>query len=92
METWLDEEAKMASVTGTKGYRWKEAELIKNDYESQIDMSYYRELAEDAKKHVQDFIDFDQFTSEDNYIVKNVVYSKNQLNGDTPVIDLPFEV
>ena len=92
VETWLDEEAKMASVTGTKGYRWKEAELIKNDYESQIDMSYYRELAEDAKKHVQDFIDFDQFTSEDNYIVKNVVYSKNQLNGDTPVIDLPFEV
>ena len=76
---------KFAAVTGTKGYRWKEAEIVKrNKLESQIDMSYYITLAEEAKKHISEFCDYDLFVSEDAYISNNQVYSNNKLNEDLP--------
>lgn len=76
---------KFAAVTGTKGYRWKEAEIVKrNKLESQIDMNYYITLAEEAKKHISEFCDYDLFVSEDAYIANNQVYSNNKLNEDLP--------
>lgn len=92
VEKELTVEAKMSAVTGTKGYRWKEAEILKDDYKSQIDMTYYNNMAEEAKNHIKDFCDFDLFVSDDDYIVNNVVYSNNKLNEDSPELDLPFAV
>ena len=95
VDVWLDEKDvvdekdskkfnKFASVTGAKGYRWKEAELIKDDFESQIDMIYYNNMADEAKNHIMEFCDYDLFVSDDDYIVNNVVYSKKELNEDLP--------
>lgn len=40
---------KYDAVTGTKGYRWLEAEMVKNtNKEDDIDISYYRKLVDDA--------------------------------------------
>ena len=80
----LSTEYKMSSVTGTKGYRWKEAELIKDDYEKQINMDYYNQLISDAKNHISEFCDYELFVSEDTFIANNVVYSNKNLNDDIP--------
>jgi hypothetical protein len=74
----------MSAVTGSKGYRWKEAELIKDDYESQIDKTYYDTLLTDAKNHISEFCDYELFVSEDTFISNNVVYSNKKLNDDIP--------
>lgn len=85
VEVEVDEESKMSAVTGSKGYRWKEAEVIKNfDYMSQLDQTYYNTLLTDAKNHVSEFCDYDLFVSEDTFIANNVVYSSNKLNDDLP--------
>lgn len=80
----LTTEYKMSAVTGSKGYRWKEAELIKDDYESQIDKTYYDTLVTDAKNHISEFCDYELFVSEDTFISNNVVYSNKKLNDDVP--------
>lgn len=80
----LTTEYKMSAVTGSKGYRWKEAELIKDDYESQIDKTYYDTLVTDAKNHISEFCDYELFVSEDTFISNNVVYSNKKLNDDIP--------
>ena len=85
VEVEVDEESKMSAVTGSKGYRWKEAEVIKNfDYMSQLDQTYYNTLLTDAKNHVSEFCDYDLFVSEDTFIANNVVYSSKKLNDDLP--------
>lgn len=83
VETILDEEYKMSAVTGTKGYRWKEAEVIKDNYESQIDWNYYNCMTKDAKDHISEFCDYELFVSEDTFIANNIVYAKK---------DIPFDV
>lgn len=80
----LTTEYKMSSVTGTKGYRWKEAELIRDDYQSQLDQNYYNQLISDAKDHISEFCDYELFVSEDTFIANNVVYSNKKLNDDVP--------
>ncbi len=53
---------KYNAVTGTKGYRWLEAEVVKVlDKEDCIDMSYFSELAIDAKETISKFGDFEWF-------------------------------
>lgn len=86
-EEIISEEVKMSAVTGSKGYRWKEAEVIKDDYISQIDESYYNTLVTNVKNHISEFCDYDLFTSSDTFIANNVVYSNNNLNPD-----LPFDI
>lgn len=84
VETIISEEAKMSAVTGTKGYRWKEAEVIKEDYNKQIDENYYNQLIADAKNHISEFCDYELFVSDDTFIANNVVYSNKKLNDDIP--------
>lgn len=56
-------EGKYYAVTGTKGYRWMEASVVKAlGLEHQIDKKYFQSLLEDAKQHVSDFGDFNKFT------------------------------
>lgn len=80
----LTTEYKMSSVTGTKGYRWMEAETIRDKYEEVMDQNYYIQLVTDAKNHISEFCDYELFVSEDTFIANNVVYSNKKLNEDVP--------
>ena len=55
---------KYDAVVGTKGYLWREAEYVK-EYELQddIDYSYFDFIANEAKKHISEFGDFDAFVN-----------------------------
>jgi hypothetical protein len=54
------------SVTGTKGYRWLEAEYVKlAGKEIDIDRTYYDELVNDAIATIGKFGDVEWFRSED---------------------------
>ena len=53
---------KYYSVTGTKGYRWLEAETVKNlGKEKDIDDSYYKKLVDEAKANISKYGDVEQF-------------------------------
>lgn len=71
---------KYDTVTGAKGYRWLEAEMVKElGKEDDIDRSYYNELVDAAvygkgtgknrKLGISDYGDFEMFANEDTYIV-----------------------
>ena len=58
---------KYYAVTGTKGYRWLESEMVRNlGKEDDIDKSYYETLANDAIDDISKYGDFEWFTSEDS--------------------------
>ena len=59
---------KFNSVTGTKGYRWLEAEMVKDMDEDIIDRSYYDNLVNDAIGTIIAYGDYDWFVSDDPYI------------------------
>lgn len=76
-----DGNVKYDSVTGAKGYRWLEAEMVKTlGKEADIDRSYYDELVDAAiygkgkgkerKPGLSDFGDFEQFVSDEPYHVE----------------------
>lgn len=51
------------AVTGTKGYRWLEAEQVKfMSKEDDIDMSYFHNLADEAIAAINQYSDFEWFT------------------------------
>lgn len=55
-------DGKYSSVTGSKGYRWLEANrVMKLNYENNIDMSYFRDLASVAVETIEKFGNFDGF-------------------------------
>ena len=55
-------EDKYNSVTGTKGYRWLESEMVKELHkEDDVDISYYRHLVDEAIKKIELYGDFEQF-------------------------------
>lgn len=58
----LRDDGKYAAVTGTKGYRWMEAEVVKaTSKEKDIDHRYHREQLDDAIASINKFGDFDRF-------------------------------
>lgn len=60
-----EKEGKYYAATGSKGYRWLEAEAV-NDLgiSDQIDTSYHESLVADAVEKISKFGDFDKFISE----------------------------
>lgn len=57
-----EKDGKYYAATGTKGYRWKESEIVRDLHlEDQIDHGYFESLAEEAKKAVEVYEDFDFF-------------------------------
>lgn len=57
-----DGNKKYDAVTGTKGYRWLEAEMVKElGREDDIDLSYYNKLVDDAIDSISQFGDFESF-------------------------------
>lgn len=63
-----EKEGRYSAVTGTKGYRWLEAELVKEmGREKDIDRSYYDRLVDDAVETISKYVDFEWFSSDDPY-------------------------
>ena len=55
---------KYNSVTGAKGYRWREAEQIQLlGLEDTIDYSYYKHLTDDAIDNISNYCDFEWFAN-----------------------------
>jgi len=60
-----EKDGKFHAATGTKGYRWKESEVVKElGLEDQIDRGYFDAMANEAKKAIEEYYDFEMFTSD----------------------------
>lgn len=63
-ELLREKDGKYSAVTGTKGYRWLESEVVKTlNKEEDIDISYYRKLVDESIEHISEFGDYEQFIS-----------------------------
>jgi len=84
---------KYYAATGSKGFRWLEAETVDLlDKKDQIDKSYYHKLVDDAVEAISKYCDFEQFVSDDPYIPepKEPVYDWMNIPEDAPE-ELPFD-
>lgn len=62
---YREKEGKYYAATGTKGYRWLEAEVVRSlNKEDDIDLSYYTALVDDAVVTISKFGDFEWFVSD----------------------------
>jgi hypothetical protein len=61
------QDGKYYAAAGTKGYRWLEAEIVKDlsDASQIIDESYYISLVDDAVETISQYGDFEMFVSDD---------------------------
>lgn len=67
-----EKEGQYHAANGTKGFRWLEAEVVKElNKQKSIDYIYYRNLADEAIKEISKFGDFEWFVSDDKYIQKD---------------------
>ena len=58
----LEADGKYSAVAGTKGYRWLEAEEVRErGYENYIDRSYYDDLVEASFNHIGEYGDAKAF-------------------------------
>ena len=54
-----------SAVTGTKGYRWLESEVVRNlGKEDFVDTSYYKKLVDDAVETISKYCDFETFVAD----------------------------
>ena len=59
---------KYNAVTGTKGFRWLESEIVRSlGKEADIDKSYYYQLVDEAIKDISEFGDFNWFAGDADY-------------------------
>lgn len=65
-ELFREKNEKYYAVGGTSGYRWKEAEIVREYPESDrnIDMSYFRELTDKSVEAISKYGDFEVFLNE----------------------------
>jgi hypothetical protein len=64
-----DGNIKYDAVTGAKGYRWLESEMVRTlGKEADIDRSYYDKLVDAAVETISQFGDFEYFASDDPYV------------------------
>lgn len=61
---------KFTSATGSKGYRWLESTMVDKLTDSNIDkvislidLNYFEDLANKAKEHISEFVDFNDFVN-----------------------------
>lgn len=68
-ELLREQNGKYYAVTGTKGYRWLESEMVKElEKTGDIDRSYYDNLVNDAVETISKYGDFEWFVSDEPYI------------------------
>ena len=59
-----EQNGKYYAVTGSKGFRWLESEMVKElNKEDDIDISYYQKLVDEAVKTIDEYGDFEWFVS-----------------------------
>ena len=69
---YREKDGKYYAVTGTKGYRWLEAETVKTlGKEDDIDKSYYLNLCNEAIDSISKYCYFDWFVSDVPYDKEN---------------------
>ena len=62
---YRESEGKYFAAAGTKGYRWLESEMVREEgLEDNIDISYYENLANDAVDSIAEYGDYEWFVSE----------------------------
>jgi hypothetical protein len=84
---YRENEGKYFAVTGTKGYRWLESELVQElGRENDIDKSYYENLANEAVESIAEYGDYEWFVSEEPYTEE----PKNPLLDE--IIDIASDV
>lgn len=77
-----EKDGKYYAATGSKGYRWLEAEMVKElDKEADIDRSYYDKMVDDAVITISKYGDFEWFVSDDPYVKE---LGANDADVDTP--------
>ena len=80
---------KYYAVTGTKGYRWLESEMVKElGKEGDIDLSYYDKLVDAAVESISKYGDFEWFVSDDPYVGPD--YDANGRPVYYPEDDVPW--
>lgn len=63
---YSDDMTKFSSVTGTKGWRWMETDVVKNlGMEDCVDYTYYRSLVDDAVSAIEKFGVYETFVNEE---------------------------
>lgn len=63
---YREQDGKYNAATGSKGYRWLEAEMVKElGKVGDIDKSYYKKLVDDAVETISQYGDFEWFISDD---------------------------
>jgi hypothetical protein len=55
-----EKEGKYNAATGTKGYRWMESEMVRNQPDI-IDISYYARLVDEARAAIDEYGDVEDF-------------------------------
>ena len=69
---YREKDGKYYAATGSKGYRWLEAEMVKNlGKENDIDESYYVSMVNDAIESISQYGDMDWFVSDEPYDMNN---------------------
>ena len=59
-----EKDGKYNSATGTKGYRWMEAEMVRTlEKEKDIDRRYYAAMVDEAIASISEYGDFEAFAS-----------------------------
>lgn len=59
-----DDKEKFSAATGSKGYRWLEAEVVEGlNYKEKVDMDYFEGLVESAREDLSKFGDVEWFLS-----------------------------
>lgn len=88
-ELMREKEGKYYAVTGTKGYRWMEAEMVKTlQLEDKIDKSYYQHLVDAAIESISKYGDFNAFVSDD---FNSDQFGQYMNIPDTDKEELPFD-
>ena len=62
-----EKDGKYYAATGSKGYRWLEAETVRGTNEKYINKKYYNDLVDEAVDTISKYGDFEWFTSNDSY-------------------------
>lgn len=66
-----EKDGKYYAVTGTKGFRWLESEMVRElGKENDIDRGYYNDLVNEAVGTISKYGDFEWFVSDDPYVPK----------------------
>ncbi len=66
---YREKDGKYYAATGSKGYRWLEAEMVKElNKQADIDEQYYISMVDEAIATISKYGDFEQFVSDDPYV------------------------